>query len=91
MRRGSVSWAVEAPLALPTFQLNAVAPTAAMMDAGLAWLVGLLAGSLPTTARSEGVPAGSPGRCNIATASLSTLFVRRRFAPVHVATAPRTG
>ncbi len=51
--------AVEAPLALPTFQLNAVAPAAAMMDAGLAWLVGLLAGSLPTTARSEGVPAGS--------------------------------
>ena len=51
--------AVEAPLALPTFQLNAVAPAAAMMDAGLAWLVGLLAGSLPTTARSERVPAGS--------------------------------
>ena len=35
----------EAPLALPTFQLNAVAPAAAMMDAGLAWMVGLLAGS----------------------------------------------
>ncbi len=37
--------ALEAPLALPTFELNAVAPAAAMMDAGLAWMVGLLAGS----------------------------------------------
>ncbi len=32
----------DAPLALPRFRLNAVAPHAAMMDAGLGWLFGML-------------------------------------------------
>ncbi|TIR18961.1 MAG: LysR family transcriptional regulator, partial [Mesorhizobium sp.] len=40
-RFGVVS--LEAPLPLTTFQLNAIAPTAAMMDAGLAWIFDLLA------------------------------------------------
>ncbi|TIQ00181.1 MAG: LysR family transcriptional regulator [Mesorhizobium sp.] len=40
-RFGVVS--LEAPLPLTTFQLNAVAPRAAMMDAGLAWIFDLLA------------------------------------------------
>jgi DNA-binding transcriptional LysR family regulator len=40
-RFGVVS--LEAPMPLTTFQLNAVTPTAAMMDAGLAWLFDLLA------------------------------------------------
>jgi len=35
--------AVDAPLSLPTFRLNAVAPKVAMMDEGLTWLFGLLA------------------------------------------------
>jgi DNA-binding transcriptional LysR family regulator len=35
--------AVDAPLSLPTFRLNAVAPKVAMMDDGLTWLFGLLA------------------------------------------------
>ena len=34
--------AVEAPLELPRFQLSIVVPRVAMLDAGLAWLVGLL-------------------------------------------------
>ena len=34
--------AVDAPLPLGTFRINIVAPQVAMMDAGLAWLVGLL-------------------------------------------------
>src|SRR5262245_1155882 len=34
--------AIDAPLALGTFRINIVAPEVAMMDAGLAWLVGLL-------------------------------------------------
>ena len=36
---------MEAPLPLPVFRLNAVATKAAMMDAGLTWLVDLLAGA----------------------------------------------
>jgi DNA-binding transcriptional LysR family regulator len=35
--------AVDAPLSLPTFRLNAVAPKLAMMDEGLTWLFDLLA------------------------------------------------
>lgn len=35
--------AVDAPLSLPTFRLNAVAPKVAMMDEGLTWLFELLA------------------------------------------------
>jgi len=38
---------IDAPLALPGFRVNAVAPKVAMMDAGLAWLFGLLADSAP--------------------------------------------
>jgi len=37
--------AVDAPLLLPTFRLNAVAPKVAMMDEGLTWLFDLLAGA----------------------------------------------
>lgn len=33
---------VDAPLRLPRFRLNAVAPRAATMDAGLSWLLGML-------------------------------------------------
>lgn len=33
---------VDVPLKLPRFRLNAVAPKVAMMDMGLAWLVGIL-------------------------------------------------
>jgi DNA-binding transcriptional LysR family regulator len=36
--------ALDAPLTLPGFRVNAVAPRVAMMDAGLAWLFDLLAG-----------------------------------------------
>ena len=43
--------AVEPPLALPRFGLNAVAPASAMLDAGLAWLMDLL----------ESVPEGFAG------------------------------
>ena len=35
--------AVDAPLSLPSFRLNAVAPKVAMMDEGLTWLFDLLA------------------------------------------------
>ena len=35
--------AVDAPLSLPTFRLNAVAPKVAMMDEGLTWIFDLLA------------------------------------------------
>ena len=41
--------AVDAPLSLPTFRLNAVAPKVAMMDEGLTWLFELLT-------RAETVP-----------------------------------
>lgn len=37
----------EAPLPLTGFRLNAVAPRAAMMDAGLAWLFDVLVGATP--------------------------------------------
>jgi DNA-binding transcriptional LysR family regulator len=40
---------VEPPLRLPRFQLRAVAPRAAMADAGLAWLFALLAASVEAT------------------------------------------
>jgi DNA-binding transcriptional LysR family regulator len=36
---------LDAPLPLTAFRLNAVAPKVAMMDSGLAWLFGLLAGA----------------------------------------------
>ena len=36
---------IDAPLSLPGFRVNAVAPKVATMDAGIAWLFGLLAGS----------------------------------------------
>jgi hypothetical protein len=36
---------VEAPLPLGRFRLNAIAPKAAMTDAGLAWFFSLLAGT----------------------------------------------
>lgn len=35
--------AVKAPLQLPRFSINMIVPKVAMMDAGLAWLVGLMA------------------------------------------------
>ena len=38
---------VEAPLPLGRFRLNAIAPKAAMMDAGLAWFFNVLAGAEP--------------------------------------------
>lgn len=39
--------ALEPPLPLPSFRLNAVVPRVAMMDAGVAWLFGLLEGAKP--------------------------------------------
>ena len=36
---------MDAPLPLGSFRLNAVAPQAAMMDAGLTWLFGMLEGT----------------------------------------------
>jgi DNA-binding transcriptional LysR family regulator len=39
---------LDAPLPLGRFRLNAVAPQAAMMDAGLAWLFDVLAGAEPS-------------------------------------------
>ena len=41
--------ALDPPLPLPGFRLNAVAPRVAMMDAGLAWLFDLLGGTKPPT------------------------------------------
>ena len=38
---------VEPPLPLPGFRVNAIAPKVALMDAGLSWLVGQLAGMEP--------------------------------------------
>ena len=43
--------AIEAPLALGRFRMNIVAPKVAMMDAGLAWLVGLLQTAGPQSIR----------------------------------------
>ena len=45
---------VDAPLPLPRFRLSAVAPRAAMLDAGLSWLFGMLLSACEV----EG-PAGS--------------------------------
>ena len=50
---------VEPPLPLGTFQLRAVAPHAAMMDAGLDWLFALLAQSRPGPAKK---PTRRPAR-----------------------------
>jgi DNA-binding transcriptional LysR family regulator len=43
--------AIEAPLPLGQFRMNIVAPKVAMMDAGLAWLVGLLQAAGPQSIR----------------------------------------
>jgi DNA-binding transcriptional LysR family regulator len=43
--------ALEAPLPLETFKLNAIAPKPAMMDTGLAWLFGLLEGAAKMSSR----------------------------------------
>ncbi|TIM70462.1 MAG: LysR family transcriptional regulator, partial [Mesorhizobium sp.] len=48
---------LDAPLPLPGFRLNAVAPKVAMMDAGVAWLFDLLA---EQTAQKH--PSGLPAR-----------------------------
>jgi hypothetical protein len=50
--------AVDAPLSLPTFRLNAVAPKVAMMDEGLTWLFHLLAraDTVVTPNRKRSVP-----------------------------------
>ncbi|WP_348633347.1 MULTISPECIES: LysR family transcriptional regulator [unclassified Mesorhizobium] len=49
---------LDAPLPLPGFRLNAVAPKVAMMDAGVAWLFDLLAGVEPTAQKHHsGLPA----------------------------------
>jgi DNA-binding transcriptional LysR family regulator len=42
--------ALDPPLPLPGFRVNAIAPKVALMDAGLAWLFGLLVGSEPVKA-----------------------------------------
>lgn len=36
---------IDAPIALGNFKMNSIVPKVAMMDAGLAWLVGLLKGT----------------------------------------------
>ncbi|MGX9179002.1 LysR substrate-binding domain-containing protein [Mesorhizobium sp. BHbdii] len=49
---------LDAPLPLPGFRLNAVAPKVAMMDAGVAWLFDLLAGVEHTAQKHHsGLPA----------------------------------
>jgi DNA-binding transcriptional LysR family regulator len=45
---------LDAPLPLGRFRLKAVAPRAAMMDAGLAWLFSVLAGAEPPDAVNVG-------------------------------------
>ncbi|RUV73059.1 MAG: LysR family transcriptional regulator [Mesorhizobium sp.] len=45
---------LDAPLPLPGFRLNAVAPKVAMMDAGVAWLFDLLAGVEHTAQKHHG-------------------------------------
>lgn len=51
---------LDAPLPLPGFRLNAVAPKVAMMDAGVAWLFDLLAGVEQTAQKHHsGLPARS--------------------------------
>src|SRR5262249_23661856 len=44
---------IEAPLPLPTFRLNAVVPRVALMDAGLAWLLDVLARAGPEPRRAR--------------------------------------
>lgn len=44
----------EPPLPLGHFRLNAVSPKAAMMDAGVAWLVGVLGKAEPTVPKPRG-------------------------------------
>jgi DNA-binding transcriptional LysR family regulator len=51
--------ALDAPLRLPRFRLNAVAPKVAMMDTGLAWLFGVLSSLEQATARHH---KGSPSQ-----------------------------
>lgn len=53
--------ALEPPLPLPGFRLNAVAPKVAMMDAGLAWLFDLLEGTKPATPKGRKRPPGPRG------------------------------
>ena len=45
--------AVEPPLPLPRFQLNAVTPAAAMLDGGVAWLLGVLQETTPPPRASK--------------------------------------
>lgn len=47
---------VEAPLPLPRFRLNAVVPKVAMMDAGLAWLFGILGKAQPSASEQDRDP-----------------------------------
>ena len=46
--------AIDAPLPLGHFRINIVVPEVAMMDAGLAWLVGLL--QLAGSQSTQGLP-----------------------------------
>lgn len=50
--------AVKAPLPLPRFSINVVVPTVAMMDAGLAWLVRVLASTGVTGRLDASRPGG---------------------------------
>ncbi len=50
---------LDAPLPLPGFRVNAVAPKVAMMDAGLAWLFGLLADFRTSGADAPQAPAAA--------------------------------
>lgn len=45
--------AMEAPITLPRFSINAVVPSVAMMDTGVAWLVEMLGRSAPDVARKS--------------------------------------
>lgn len=51
----------DAPLSLGHFRLNAVAPKAAMMDAGVAWLVGVLENAEPIVRTPGGRSRGRRG------------------------------
>lgn len=46
---------IDAPLPLPGFRVNAIAPKVAMMDAGIAWLFGQLAQSVQAEPTRRGV------------------------------------
>jgi hypothetical protein len=50
--------AFKAPIALPRFSMNAVLPKVALMDAGVAWLVGLLEQAKPRPVRRPGRKRG---------------------------------